>query len=604
MIWRCAGVALVSMVMLAPQQVRDNAQPTLTGTAQISGTVSIAGHTPTPARRATVTITGELSRVRLTTVTEDTGAFAFAGLPADRYTVLATKGGYLPATYGSKRPGGSGTSVVLAAAGRATVAITIVRGGVLSGTVRDEYGRPLPNVLVSALRYMTSSQTGNQTLDSASIGSSGYMPDGSSGDSFPGTGMTDDRGVYRIWSLAAGQYIVSVQVRLPSGSLRSTTDVHQVSAADLQRAQQLLRNSASGVTIGSASGGPARADASRVDYAPVYYPGAVVAGDATPVALAQSEERSGIDVVVRLTPSVTVSGTVTGPDGSPLGATPVLLWDTAAERTLRLTQSDEDGVFVLRGVNPGRYLVQSYRYAEGLAGFVEVAVDGRDISTSLTLATGGRITGRVVFDGTTPPPPFTAVRLILRRRPFPVGSPGFEMKPDGQFVYSNVPRGTYQLYVNGPAPRGWMLRSVMVNGVDGSDIPFEVAQGANIENVVLTLTDRRAEITGMLQDASGKPAPEYVLIVYSADPRYWVPRTRRTQSVRPDINGTFIARDLPAGDYFVSAVTDIEDGQWNDPAFLAALAASAPVKVTLAEGEKKTQNIRVGGGASRRRASY
>jgi len=99
----------------------------------------------------------------------------------------------------------------------------------------------------------------------------------------------------------------------------------------------------------------------------------------------------------------------------------------------------------------------------------------------------------------------------------------------------------------------------------------------------------------VLQNAAGEPAPDYVLIVFSSDPRFWVPRTRRTQQVRPDLNGRFIARDLPAGGYLVAAVTDVEDGQWNDPAFLAALAASSPVTITLAEGDRKIQNIRIAG---------
>jgi hypothetical protein len=118
----------------------------------------------------------------------------------------------------------------------------------------------------------------------------------------------------------------------------------------------------------------------------------------------------------------------------------------------------------------------------------------------------------------------------------------------------------------------------MLNGVDVSDVPFTVKRGENIDGVVFTLTDRPAEISGSVLKASGEPASEYVLLIFSADSRFWVARTRRTQQVRPEPSGRFLVRDLPAGDYLISVVTDIEDGQWNDPAFLAALAASSPVK--------------------------
>jgi hypothetical protein len=113
---------------------------------------------------------------------------------------------------------------------------------------------------------------------------------------------------------------------------------------------------------------------------------------------------------------------------------------------------------------------------------------------------------------------------------------------------------------------------------------------------MVTLTDRAPEVSGRLIDAAGQPAPGFVLVIFSADRRSWVPNSVRTRMVRPGVNGTFVARDLPAGDYLISAVTDLEDGEWNDPAFLAELAAHAPVRVTLAEGEKKVQDIRVGGG--------
>ena len=44
----------------------------------------------------------------------------------------------------------------------------------------------------------------------------------------------------------------------------------------------------------------------------------------------------------------------------------------------------------------------------------------------------------------------------------------------------------------------------------------------------------------------------------------------------------------------MTAVTDVEQGEWFNPDFLAQLA-SGSIPITLAEGEKKTQNIRLGG---------
>jgi hypothetical protein len=259
-----------------------------------------------------------------------------------------------------------------------------------------------------------------------------------------------------------------------------------------------------------------------------------------------------------------------------------------------LARSNDDGTFSIPGLNPGRYELVSYTYPEGHWGTTTVEVAGRDLSTSVVLAPGGTISGRIVFDGASKPPAATAVLPILQGGAIP--GPKYDRTPDGRFVMSNIPPGKYRLRINGRPPAGWLLRSVMVNGADASDIAFEVGVSQNIEGVVVTLTDRPAEVSGRFVDAAGKPMPEYVLVVFSADRRSWVPRSLRTQQVRPDANGTFVAHDLPAGDYFISAVTDLEDGEWNDPAFLVALAAASPVRITLAEGEKKVQDIRVGGG--------
>jgi hypothetical protein len=287
---------------------------------------------------------------------------------------------------------------------------------------------------------------------------------------------------------------------------------------------------------------------------------------------------------------------VTAIDGSPVSNAQVSIMDprSSAGSVMRATRSNVDGEFALPGIPPGRYQMQASQYPDGLFAMSDVTIEGRDVSTSLVLAPGVTLSGRVVFDGASAAPAFSALSLFMSRHTFATGGPRFQIAADGQFVFSQIPPGFFRLRLGGRQPPGWVLRSAMVNGVDASDIAFEVRPHENFEGVVVTLTDRAAEISGTLQTADGKPAPEYVLVVFSADARYRVARSRRTQQVRPDISGRFIVRDLPAGDYLISAVTDLEDGQWNDPAFLEALAASAPIRISLAEGDRKIQDIRIG----------
>ena len=50
---------------------------------------------------------------------------------------------------------------------------------------------------------------------------------------------------------------------------------------------------------------------------------------------------------------------------------------------------------------------------------------------------------------------------------------------------------------------------------------------------------------------------------------------------------------MPPGEYRLVAVDDVEPGQWFDPAFLKELIG-ASMPVSLAPGEKRTQDIRTG----------
>jgi hypothetical protein len=594
-------LALVAPALLASQQPRDGATVATTiGTAAISGTVVTDDTTPTPVRRATVTLSGDLGATRLTASTDDAGRFSFTSLPADRYSVSVSKGGYLTSAYGSKRPAGSGTPIVAADGQRvAGITIKILKGSVLTGTVLDEHGRPASDVTVTALNYSRSFWTGERVLQGASDDSGQ---------------VTDERGMYRIYGLAPGEYVVSASPSLQrEATYRVKADIHQVTEADVQRAQQLLRESAGATTTAAAQSGAARPGGSTVDYAPVYHPSAVSPADAVTIALGPREEHPGVDVLLHLVPTANIEGVVSGPDGKPLAGASLTVMDPGPQAanvfgsSYRNARTDPQGKFLLPSITPGRYTIIAEAFpggnvASALSGIAEVSVEGRDVTTSMTLAPSLPMSGRLVFEGVLPrPEDLTSVLPMMtaaREGPSMFGLLE-QVKPDGTFVYRVSP-GAYRIRGIGRRPwtfvpsTGWMLRSITINGTDVTDSWFDIKPNDKLDGVVVTYTDQHTEISGKLLDAAGKPAPEYVLIAFPADKRLWLPLTRRTQQVRPGADGRFIIRNLPAGDYLIGALTDVEEGEWNDPAFLADLAAQAPIKITLADGEKKVQDIRVG----------
>ena len=176
------------------RQVREGATAAK-GAASIAGAVFVDGASKQPARRVRVTLT-ELGGLMTgqTTTTDDSGAFAFRALPAGRFELQAFKAGYLKGSYGAARPNRAGTPIVVKDGETiANLTMTIARGGVITGVVRDGRGRPLPGLEVRVLKFGYNALSGERTLGAPSTGS---------------TATTDDRGEYRAFGLPPGGYLV------------------------------------------------------------------------------------------------------------------------------------------------------------------------------------------------------------------------------------------------------------------------------------------------------------------------------------------------------------------------------------------------------------
>ncbi len=232
----------------------------------------------------------------------------------------------------------------------------------------------------------------------------------------------------------------------------------------------------------------------------------------------------------------------------------------------------------------------------------DLTVDGRNVSNVvLTLQQGMSVSGRLVFDGTAPPPPdLTRMRVSLAPVVVP-GTPGElamaaagRVEADGKFTIASVVPGRYRLSAGG-AGNGWYLGSAIVDSQESLDFPIEVKPGQNVSSAVVTFVDRQSELTGTIVNEKAQPVPDYTLIVYPSDQRFWTAQSRRIQSTRPATDGRYSFRNLPAGDYRLVPVYDPEPGSWFDPAFLQQLE-SAAVRVSIADGEKKEQHLRVPGG--------
>jgi hypothetical protein len=164
---------------------------------------------------------------------------------------------------------------------------------------------------------------------------------------------------------------------------------------------------------------------------------------------------------------------------------------------------------------------------------------------------------------------------------------------DDTFEISGILPGVYELNATLPGRPEWTLKSAVVGGRDVLDHQLDVrSQNVDIGDAVLTFTTRRAELSGILQTPAGAPATDYFIVVFGADRTLWRHGARRLASTRPATDGSFVVRDLPAGEYYLAALVDLDPSDWQTPAFLD-LVAPAALRVNLAEGETKVQNLRI-----------
>ena len=143
-----------------------------------------------------------------------------------------------------------------------------------------------------------------------------------------------------------------------------------------------------------------------------------------------------------------------------------------------------------------------------------------------------------------------------------------------------------------PGIKAGRKTGVIVAGRDVLDFALEFGTAGDVTGAIATFTDQRTELAGTLQSAASIPAPDYFVVVLAADRAYWRLASRRVQFTRPSTDGRFTLRDLPAGDYLIAALTDLDPADLNDASFLERLVPAA-AKVHLNDGEKKVQDLRL-----------
>ena len=549
-----------------------------TGTGRIRGRV-LAAEGGGPIRRAQVRISGQDIAPKAA-LTDAQGRFEFRDLPAGRFSLQATKSGFMSVQYGQTRPFESGKPIELLDKQMLDNAdLSMPRGGVISGRVTDEFGDAIPDVAVTAMRQTWSN--GRRRLTAA-----------------PGRiAQTNDLGQFRIYGLPPGEYYVSASMR--GGGLE---------LLDLE------------VMISGAQQGGPTASTPKSGYAATYYPGTPNASEAQRISVGPGQEVTSADfglVPVRL---ARISGIVISADGKPLEgagitAAPAARDVTAAPIGLGGARTAKDGSFTLASVPPGDYILQARSVqvitstqgdnmmvfratamgggGDSEFGSVPLAVAGEDISNIiLTTSKGGTAVGQVSFDGGRPPS-VSSIRITSSAAD--ADGPSIagmgSVKEDGTFELKGL-SGTRVIRL-GNAPPGWILKSVKLNGTDITDTGAEFKPGETTSGLDLELTQKSTTVTGSVTAPDGALLKDYTLVIFSENPEHWrYPNSRWVTGSRPDQDGRVKVQNLPAGAYYAVAVDYLPTGEWGDPEILDRLKGKAR-RFTLAEGATENLDLKL-----------
>ena len=567
-----------------PMQFPQAGREMKTGTARVKGRL-VTAETGAAVRRAQVRISGSDILPKMATSDND-GSYEFRDLPAGRYTISATKSGYVSVGYGQTRPFESPKPIELTDGQVIDKAdIVMPRGSVISGRIVDEFGEPLADATVTAMR--SSWSNGRRRLQATGR-----------------TATTNDLGQYRIYGLPPGEYYVSASLR----------GGHEMMVMEM--AVAAIRTSSAAASEAPTSG-----------YAPTYYPGTANGTEAQKLTLAIGQEAMNTDfglIPVRL---AKVSGTVIGSEGRPLegvmvsatprnaGASTLVFPGGAAART------DKNGNFTLSSVAPGEYtlnarttnIVTSERRGDGERavftmtrvsveggggetefGSVPLSVAGEDMSNvMIATSKGTSASGRVIYEGGSKPRSNTLrISAASAEAEGPLALLGGSASVTAEDTFEIKGLAGQRIFRVSNVPAGWVLKAIRLNGTDITDNGIDIRPNEPVSGLEVVLTSKSTEVAGAVQ-AGNDPATDYTVVIFSDDPQKWTaPMTRHVASARPNQDGRFQVKHLPAGGYYAVALDYIAQGDWNDPEVLERLRSRA-TRFTLDEGEAENLNLKL-----------
>lgn len=519
-----ASLLIVLLALTAPVS-RAQSPTTSPEKSTLAGTV-VDAVSQQPVRDAAVSARGSLPSETLASslaVTDSSGRFSFDNLPPGRYFVGASHEGYV-------RPGPRSTTVDLASGQHLDdLVIYLTPGGTISGQVSNASRKPVPGVSVRALKR--SRRFGKPEFDEVA------------------SADTNQAGEYKLAPLVAGEYYLRA-VPSQEDSKGKNNEV----------------------------------------YVPSYFPGTRGQSRSTLLVVRAGEQLASIDIPLSRVRAAVLTGRVIDAGTKlPVGLTELTLAEEGDVTPISYSATaDAKGNFELKGVPEGSYLLVAEKPVRSqndklMWGRRNVRVGDADLkNVEIAIRRGVEVSGRIVVDGKANVDLARLTGVLAPAQTSPIR--GFmpevgkaSVKPDGSFVFQDVPEGNYRINFS-PISAGFYLKAVQTPDVLVTGVT--VIRGQPVQSLELTLSSGVARLEGtVMKDQQPFPGATVVLVPDSerrSQPGYY----RQTLSNR---QGQFVLQNIIPGDYEVFAWQEIERGSYLDPEFLSQFEDRGKA-VSLKEG--------------------
>ncbi len=454
------------------------------------------------------------SELPLKVVTDQDGNYRITNLVAGSYEVMPSVPAYVVAGLNLAKTKsvnvGEDENVE-------SINFSLVRGGVITGRVLDADGQPVIQHGVQVYRI--------DALDKQSQQPPQPLP--------MNAGVTDDRGIYRMYGLTAGRYKVSAG-----------------------KADDAF----------AAPGMPGRAT-----YKQVFHPDVTDATKATIIEVTEGSEAKDVDITLgRALQTYSASGRAVDEKNAPVPNLRFGLQRATGQRmefVNSMAVSNSQGDFVVEGLIPGKYGIYIFpnQGEDARVPSFNFEIVDQDVSgLTLRLTKGGSISGIVTVEGEDKTA-FEKVTKMQLRAFIQVGggfggSSSSPISPDGSFRLAGLSAGNVQIILGSmmmvPTP-GFTISRIERDGV-AIQRTIEMKDGENITGVRVVVTYGTATLRGVVKLENGS-LPEggrmFVRLGKPGDPAGF----GRPSGV--DARGHFLVENVTPGLYELSVMVFTQTGQ-------------------------------------------